>query len=50
MAWGCFFYNHKDPMHYQKPETSTQKKAAEKDLAQLDKILELHMRVDLEVK
>jgi hypothetical protein len=46
MFWGCFSYDHKGPCHIWEPETIAIKKAAEKDLEELNAELELILKAE----
>lgn len=48
--WGCFSYDSKGPCHIWHPETAQERKAAEKDLEELNKELEPILREQWELE
>jgi transposase len=49
MVWGCFTYDKKGPLHIFEPETSQQKKQAEREINLLNEQLEPQYRAEWEV-
>jgi transposase len=50
MFWGCFTYDRKGPCHVWKRETSQQKKAADKDIANMNAAIEKPLREMWEIE
>jgi hypothetical protein len=44
MFWGCFSYDKKGPCHIWKPETKTERAAAQKEIDKLNEELEPILR------